>query len=63
MLDQSQLQTVAKVLTGGYYGSFMTAIGCALLLADNGNKEKLYKAFGETFEQIHANAMADAENR
>ena len=63
MLDQTQLQTVAKILADGYYGSFMSAIGCALLLADNGNKEKLYKAFGETFEQIHANAMADTEKR
>lgn len=63
MLDQSQLQTVAKVLADGYYGSFMSAIGCALLLADSGNKEKLYKAFGEIFEQVHANAMADAEKR
>jgi len=63
MLDQTQLQAVAKILADGYYGSFMSAIGCALLLADNGNKEKLYAAFGEVFEQVHTNAMVDAEKR
>lgn len=57
MLNESQLFKVSKILQDGYYGSFMSAIGCALQLADSGNKERLYTAFGDTFERIYAHAL------
>jgi hypothetical protein len=57
MLNDSQLYKVARILQNGTYGSFMSAIGCALQLADNDNKAKLCQAFGDTFERIYANAV------
>ena len=57
MLNESQVFKVSKILQDGYYGSFMSAIGCALQLADSDNKAKLYQAFGDTFERIHAHAL------
>ena len=54
MLTSDQILKVAKSLSNGYYGSFMSAIGCALLLADKTNTDKLYLAFGDLLERIHA---------
>ena len=56
-LNSEQLYKVARILQDGYYGSFMSAIGCALQLADSTNKDKLIQAFGDTFEQVYSNAM------
>jgi hypothetical protein len=57
MLNESQVFKVSKILQDGYYGSFMSAIGCALQLADSINRERLYLAFGDTFERVLANAI------
>lgn len=57
MLNQDQLFKVSRILCDGHYGSFMSAIGCALQLADSVNKAKLYDAFGDVFERIYANAV------
>ena len=55
-LTNDQLYKVARILQDGHYGSFMSAIGCALQAADSGNTEKLYRAFGDKFEQVYAQA-------
>jgi hypothetical protein len=55
-LTSDQLYKVSRILQDGHYGSFMSAIGCALQAADSGNMDKLYKAFGDKFEQVHAQA-------
>ena len=55
-LTSDQLYKVSRILQDGHYGSFMSAIGCALQAADSGNMEKLYKAFGDKFEQVYAQA-------
>lgn len=56
-LNPEQLYKVSRILENGTYGSFMSAIGCALQLADSDNKERLCEAFGDKFEQIYANAQ------
>jgi len=55
-LTSDQLYKVSRILQDGQYGSFMSAIGCALQAADIGNMERLYKAFGDKFEQVYAQA-------
>jgi len=57
MLTESEIYRVAKILTGGSYGSFMCSIGCALMLADSENKKRLVEAFKDKIETIHANAV------
>jgi hypothetical protein len=54
MLNKSELFKVSQILTDGHYGAFMSTIGCALQLADSGNTERLYQAFGDKFESIYA---------
>ena len=61
MLNKSELFKVSQILTDGHYGSFMSAIGCALQLADAGNTERLYQAFGDKFESIYANYLKSQE--
>ena len=56
-LTDSQIFKVARILQNGTYGSFMSAIGCALQLADSENKAKLIQAFGDTFVLIYSNAV------
>lgn len=56
-LNPDQIYKIARILQDGHYGSFMSAIGCALQLADSTNKEKLIQAFGDTFERVYSNAM------
>lgn len=56
-LTSDQLYKVSRILQDGHYGSFMSAVGSALQVADSGNMEKLYKAFGDKFERVYAQAM------
>jgi hypothetical protein len=60
-LDKSQLFKVARIIQDGHYGSFMSAIGCALQLADDANQKKLSEAFGDVFAQIYTNAIKAEE--
>lgn len=55
-----QIYKIARILQDGYYGSFMSSVGCALQLADLDNREKLISAFNSEFARIYANAL-DAE--
>jgi hypothetical protein len=55
-----QIYKIARILQDGHYGSFMSAVGCALQLADLDNRAKLIKAFNSDFARIYANAI-DAE--
>jgi hypothetical protein len=55
-----QIYKIARILQDGHYGSFMSAVGCALQLADLENRAKLIKAFNSDFARIYANAI-DAE--
>ena len=55
-LTNDQLYKVSRILQDGHYGSFMSAVGSALQVADSGNMEKLYKAFGDKFERVYAQA-------
>jgi hypothetical protein len=61
MLNKSELFKVSQILTDGHYGSFMSAIGCALQLADSVNSKRLYEAFGDKFEAIYANLVKSQE--
>ena len=56
-MNSEQLYKVAKILEKGYYGSFFSAIGCALQLADSDNKQRLLTAFGDTFQRVYDNAV------
>ena len=55
-----QIYKIARILQDGHYGSFMSAVGCALQLADLENRAKLIQAFNSDFARIYANAI-DAE--
>ena len=55
-----QIFKIARILQDGHYGSFMSAIGCALQLADLSNRAKLVSAFNSDFARVYANAI-DAE--
>ncbi len=55
-----QTHKIARILQDGHYGSFMSALGCALQLADQTNRAKLVAAFNSDFARIYANAI-DAE--
>lgn len=61
MLNKSELFKVSQILCSGHYGSFMMSIGCALQLADSDNTKRLYQAFGDKFEAIHANHVKAQE--
>ena len=56
-LTRDQLIKVANILAYGNYGSFMSAIGCALQLADSNNTTRLVQAFGDVFERVYNNAI------
>ena len=56
-LTEDQLYKVAKILESGYYGSFFSAIGCALQLADSHNKQALQEAFQGKFRSVYRNAI------
>ena len=56
-MNSDQLYKVAKILERGVYGSFFSAIGCALQLADSDNKQRLIDAFGDTFQRVYDNAV------
>ena len=56
-LTSDQLVKVANILAYGNYGSFMSAIGCALQLADSNNTTRLVQAFGDVFERVYNNAI------
>ena len=53
----NQIYKIARILQDGHYGSFMSAVGCALQLADLENRAKLIKAFNSDFARIYANAI------
>lgn len=55
-----QISKIARILQDGHYGSFMSAVGCALQLADLNNRAKLVHAFNSDLARVYANAI-DAE--
>ena len=57
MLTYDQIYKVAKILEKGTYGSFFSAIGCALQLADSDNQQRLLDAFGDKFQRVYDNAI------
>lgn len=61
-LTSDQLYKVSRILQDGHYGSFMSAVGYSLQVADSGNMEKLYKAFGDKFERVYAQALKTESN-
>lgn len=56
-MNADQLYKVAKILERGTYGSFFSAIGCALQLADSNNTDRLVEAFGDKFQIVYNNAV------
>ena len=56
----AQIFKIARILQDGHYGSFMSAVGCALQLAGLDNREQLIRAFNSDFARVYANAI-DAE--
>lgn len=60
-LNEAQLHKVVRILENGTYGSFFSAIGCAMQLADNTNKAKLLSVYGDFFTRVYENAI-EAEN-
>jgi hypothetical protein len=56
-MNADQLYKVAKILERGTYGSFFSAIGYALQLADSDKTDRLVKAFGDKFEIVYNNAI------
>ena len=57
MFTYDQIYKIAKILERGTYGSFFSAIGCALQLADSDNQQRLLEAFGDKFQQVYENAI------
>lgn len=55
-----QINKIARILQDGHYGSFMSAVGCALQLADQINRAKLVAVFNPDLARVYANAI-DAE--
>jgi hypothetical protein len=47
-----QLNKIANSMALGAYGSFANHIGDAFLVADNANREVLFKAFEELFDRV-----------
>ena len=47
-----QLNRIANSMSYGAYGSFANHIGDAFLVADNANREILFKAFEGLFDKV-----------
>ena len=47
-----QLNTIARSMALGGYGSFASHIGDAFLVADSGNREMIIRAFEELFDRV-----------
>jgi hypothetical protein len=47
-----QLNTIARSMALGAYGSFASHIGDAFLVADTSNRETLFKAFEGLFDRV-----------
>ena len=47
-----QLNKIANSMAFGAYGSFANHIGDAFLVADNANREILFKAFEGLFDRV-----------
>ena len=56
-MNSDQIFKVAKILERGTYGSFFSAIGCALQLADSDNEKRLVEAFEDKFQRVYDNAV------
>ena len=47
-----QLNTIARSMALGAYGSFASHIGDAFLVADTSNRETLFRAFEGLFDRV-----------
>lgn len=53
-MDANQIYKLAKALESGKHGSFFSAIGVALQLADSDNQRRLIEAFEDKFQRFNA---------
>ena len=51
-MQLDQALAIANHASRGHYGSFASALGCAYILADQWNREKLLAAFSDLFQRI-----------
>jgi len=60
-MTDSQALLICRHIQAANYGSFVSALSCAYLLADSDNRLKLLGAFSDLFSRIEADMIAYAE--
>jgi hypothetical protein len=60
-MTDSQALLICRHIQAANYGSFVSALSCAYLLADSDNRLKLIGAFSDLFSRIEADIIAYAE--
>ena len=60
-MTDSQALAVCRHIQAANYGSFVSALSCAYLLADSDNRLKLLGAFSDLFSRIEADMIAYTE--
>ena len=57
-INTNQALVICRHIQAGNYGSFVNALSCTYMLADQDNREKLLSAFSDLFQRIENDMLA-----